>query len=222
MAAVCVKFYGNIPCDRREILRYAGVRSSLPQMEELLDECLKETCGVFSAKTCYGEFPVKISGRTVDFGFAAANSADLALRLNDCRSAVIFAATAGAGIDRLIMKYSVTSPAKAVIMQAIGTEKIESLCDTFCDDLKNDLLVSGKTVTSRYSAGYGDLSLEFQRDIFAALDCPRKIGVMLGENLIMSPSKSVTAIVGIKNALHSEEHGASCESCGKKDCEYRS
>ena len=36
-----------------------------------------------------------------------------------------------------------------------------------------------------------------QKDIFAALDCPRKISLSLNESLLMSPSKSVTAIIGI-------------------------
>jgi cobalamin-dependent methionine synthase I len=57
----------------------------------------------------------------------------------------------------------------------------------------------GSSLTQRFSAGYGDLPLELQRDIFGALDCQRKIGVTLNESLLMSPSKSVSAIVGIIN-----------------------
>ena len=48
----------------------------------------------------------------------------------------------------------------------------------------------------RFSPGYGDLSLEVQKEIFSLLDCPRKIGVSLGDSLLMTPSKSVTAIIG--------------------------
>ena len=49
----------------------------------------------------------------------------------------------------------------------------------------------------RFSPGYGDLPINMQKDIFAALDCPRKIGLSLNESLLMSPSKSVTAIIGV-------------------------
>ena len=56
-----------------------------------------------------------------------------------------------------------------------------------------------KTTVPRFSAGYGDFSLEFQRNICDALDCQRKIGITLQESLIMLPTKSVTAIIGIKN-----------------------
>ena len=55
----------------------------------------------------------------------------------------------------------------------------------------------GLPLSARFSAGYGDVPLELQRDIFALLDCPRRIGLTLNESLLMSPSKSVTAIVGI-------------------------
>jgi len=44
-----------------------------------------------------------------------------------------------------------------------------------------------------------------QRDIFAVLDCPRKIGLSLNGSLLMSPSKSVTAIIGIAGDTPAEE-----------------
>jgi len=49
----------------------------------------------------------------------------------------------------------------------------------------------------RFSPGYGDLPLETQREIFDVLDCSRRIGLMLNDSLLMSPTKSVTAFVGV-------------------------
>ena len=40
-----------------------------------------------------------------------------------------------------------------------------------------------------------------QKDIFKILDCSKKIGLTLTDSLLMSPTKSVTAIVGIKDEL---------------------
>ena len=96
-------------------------------------------------------------------------------------------------VDRLIAKYNRISPSKALIFQAIGAERAESLCDLFCDEMKEKY-----STNPRYSPGYGDLPLDIQRDIFAVLDCPRKIGLTLNDSLLMSPSKSVTAIIGVK------------------------
>ena len=110
--------------------------------------------------------------------------------------AVIFASTVGIGMDRLIGKYNRISPSRAVVLQAIGSERVESLCDSFEDYLRERMGGEVK-LRPRYSPGYGDLPLSFQRDVFALLDCPRNIGVSLGESLLMTPEKSVTAIVGI-------------------------
>lgn len=110
---------------------------------------------------------------------------------------IIFAATIGVGVDRLISKYSRLSPTKALCFQAIGAERVEALCDEFCNKMKTELEKDGEKVKPRFSPGYGDLPLETQKMIFSLLDCPKRIGVTLGDTLLMSPSKSVTAFVGI-------------------------
>ena len=124
-------------------------------------------------------------------------------------------AGAGLEIDRLIRRYTSLSPAKALFFQAIGAERIESLCDAFCEELKKD----GLQLRPRFSPGYGDLPMELQKDIFRVLDCPRKIGLALNESLLMSPSKSVTAIIGIGEGT--EEADNKCSACEKSDCAYR-
>ena len=80
-----------------------------------------------------------------------------------------------------------------------GLERIEALCDEFCRDMERELALLGFCTTKRFSPGYSDLPLEIQRDIFRVLGCEKRIGLMLNESLLMSPSKSVTAIVGIRN-----------------------
>ena len=45
--------------------------------------------------------------------------------------------------------------------------------------------------------GYGDLSLNYQKDIIEFLQAKKNIGVSLTESLMMVPVKSVTAIIGI-------------------------
>ena len=96
--------------------------------------------------------------------------------------------------DRLIKKYSISSPVRAVVFQAIGSERVESLCDVFCADVEKKI---GKKCRPRFSPGYGDLPLEFQKTVFSCLE-PSRIGVSLSGELFMTPSKSVTAIIGIQ------------------------
>ena len=191
---VLVRAYDVPDTDKKEVLRYAGVRGSAEELNVLLDECIREANGVLTYKVCYCEIPVFRNKEELELGFCKVNSRDLAKNLEVCDRAVLFAATVGVGIDRLIARYSALSPTKALIFDAIGSERIEALCDVFCQDIERE---KRKKIRPRFSAGYGDLPLEFQKAIFSVLDAPRKIGLSLGEGLLMSPSKSVTAIVGI-------------------------
>ena len=83
---------------------------------------------------------------------------------------------------------------RIVILAVSAKGNVSDTVRLFCRELTDD----GLELTSRFSAGYGDLSLEFQREIFRALDCQKNIGLTLNESLIMSPTKSITAIIGIK------------------------
>ena len=218
MSVVLTKTYPTLSSvDEREILRYAGIKRADEQTNALLSECLEESLGVLSYKVCYAFFSVNYQGDEIDFGAFKCTSNGLKKTLNGAKKAVVFAATVGVALDRLIEKYSRISPTKALLMQAIGTERIECLCDVFCADLEKE---EGACITRRFSAGYGDLPLDTQTKIFSVLDCPRKIGLFLNESLMMSPSKSVTAIVGFDGG-RARFLAEKCHTCTKKDCLYR-
>lgn len=189
---VLTKTYNPMPFNRKEILRYAGVKSELLQINEIVEECIKEAEGRLLYNVCYTEFDISHTDRYIDLGFMKTESTALKKNLEGCTQIIVFAATVGIELDRLIVKYSRISPVKALIFQAIGAERIEALCDAFSKDV-----TAGKNAKPRFSAGYGDFPLEAQKDIFAVLDPHRKIGLTLNNSLLMSPSKSVTAIIGI-------------------------
>lgn len=199
MQTVYVKSYDAPPLRHEEILRYAGVRSSQPQIEDLLSECLHEACGRLSYRVCYTEVQIRRENGVIGLDFIKTKSKALEKLLEKCDKAVIFAATVGIELDRLISRYSVVSPSKSLILQAIGAERIESLCDTFEQEIVERVRTNHQATTARFSPGYGDLPLCLQKDIFLMLDCAKKIGLALNDSMLMSPSKSVTAIIGIKN-----------------------
>lgn len=217
---VFVKIYDDFPYNKDEILRYCGVKESTAEIENLICDCLRECKDAFSYKVSYIETSVKISDNIVDFGFAKTKSSALSKNLAGCKSAVLFAATVGMGIDRLIFKYSRISAAKAVVLQAVGAERTEALCNAFCDDLKNDLGRKNLFVRPRFSPGYGDFSVEFQKEMFSVLDCNRKIGLSLNESMIMTPSKSVTAVMGISDRI-CKMNNENCFYCDMKNCNFR-
>lgn len=198
MSVVRTKIYGEPPLSRREIWRYSGAAQESPDQAELLGECLEAVKGRLCYRVCFTECPLKVVGDAVRVGPMCLHSAALAEHLSGCKGALVLAATVGPELDRLVARYSAVSPAKALMLDAIGTERVEALLDAVIEDLSAEL----GTLTRRFSPGYGDLALEVQREVFALLDCPKHIGVSLGEGLLMSPMKSVTAIVGVLHEDH--------------------
>ena len=190
---IFVRGFDAPPINKKEIFRYAGIVKPDDVLEGILNECLAEIEKKLSYRVCYREFEIVRNGAELDLGFAKTSSRALCKCLDGCERIVLFAATVGIELDRLISRYSSLSPSRALVLQAIGAERIESLCNAFCNELEREK----GALTPRFSAGYGDLPLELQRDIFTALDCQRQIGLTLNQSLLMSPSKSVSAIVGI-------------------------
>lgn len=213
---VYVKNYTPPKINVKEVLRYAGVKGEIPEISAIVDECVKELEGKLNYKVCYSEYPVKITGNEIDLSFASVNSKNLAKNLKNCKTYILFCATVGIAMDRLIAKYSVLSPTKALIFQALGAERIESLCNLFNKEIQGKY----KHTRPRFSPGYGDLKVDLQREIFAALNCSKNIGVTLNESLLMSPSKSVTAIIGLCEE-NAREEKQSCFNCEKRNCEFR-
>ncbi len=197
MSALLSKSFSAPALDEREIFRYARCVQPGPAERALLDEVLAEVGGKLAYKVCWREFDVTCTDDLCDFGGIAVRSRSLAAALEGCEKAVIFAATIGLELDRMIVRYNRLSPSKALFFQALGAERVEALCDKFCAELGAEYESADLVTKPRFSAGYGDLPLDFQKDIFAVLDCSRRIGVTLNESLLMSPSKSVTAVVGL-------------------------
>lgn len=184
--------------NRAEALRYLGyTKSAIPgdEVNSLIDECEELILKAQDLKAVYDVYDIKADGDKLGLGFAEVTSHSLALNLKGCTRVALFAATAGAGVDRLIVKYSKIFPAKAAILQAMGAALIESWCDEICARLKEKY----NTNTSRFSCGFGDCDITLQRDIFAALSVTKRLGITLSQDCFMTPTKSVTAMVGIKN-----------------------
>ena len=197
MSTVIYKEFSAPPVCKREILRYMGCQDSTTEIDALISRSLSLCEGKLSYRVCFAEYDVAVEDSQCELGFASIDSRDLAKCLSNCKSIILFGATVGLELDRLILRYCKTEPSLAVCLQAIGAERIEALCDIFSDELNAEYSTCGKSLRPRFSAGYGDLPLEFQREIFAALGCDKRIGLTLNDSLIMSPTKSVTAIIGI-------------------------
>ena len=177
-----------------EVARYARTVQDDPAARALFASVWEEAEGVFTPRAVFCECPLRTEGDRLYIGGITLTSGMLSRTLAGATRALAMAATVGPMIDRLILRYSRLSPARALMLQALGTERIETALDVLCADLTTEY---GYPLTPRKSPGYGDLPLSLQRDLFALLTPERRIGLSLTDSLLMTPSKSVTAFIGI-------------------------
>jgi len=180
------------PYDDNEIFRYTGCRDANENIKALLEELKGRAQFVYRA--CYTLLPLTVTEDGAKIGHLTFKSRALAERLLGCGRAAVFVATVGVGAERLISRYSDISESRELLAEAIGNERVEALCDAVCREIEEKY---GQT-KKRFSPGYFDLSIEYQRDIFSLLAPEKRIGVCLTDTLLMTPRKSVSAIVGIK------------------------
>lgn len=190
--------------DLPEIARYMRMGRTVPEGElaervaKLRDRALK----CIRVASVWRRFPIE-RGRIAAGPSGLAVCGTLARHLAGCHAAYLACGTIGAEFDRLQRCVSVSSGADALIMQAIGAAAIEKAMDETEGEIRADLSPDEKTV-SRYSPGYGDFPLEAQRDLLRLLDAPKSVGVSLTDTLLMVPSKSVSAVIGVKKGAQAE------------------
>ncbi|MBQ9806944.1 MAG: Vitamin B12 dependent methionine synthase activation subunit [Clostridia bacterium] len=197
---VLSKIYPEPPISQKEILRYMGCADADKAVLALIESVLREALPLMHYRVCWRESELNCTERALTFASVTVESRDLCYNLRNCKRVLLFAATVGLELDRLIAKYSRISPSRAVALQALGAERVESLCDAFLTERKAVYGEEGLLMRPRFSPGYGDLPLSVQKDLFRLLDCPKKIGLSLNDSLLMSPTKSVTAVVGLYDA----------------------
>lgn len=196
------------PINKKEAALYLGYGKSEPDpvILNLMDECegpLQEAC---HPSFCYGIFDIEICSeeRVVlsecDLELAGK---DIVKLLSGCGKAVVFAATLGSGVDMLMRKLQVGNMPKAILTDAMAGAAIEQICNDFQEELA--LQFPDMKQTMRYSPGYGDLPLAIQGKLLETLSAGKRIGLNVTEGNMLTPLKSVTAIIGLRNIREEEE-----------------
>jgi cobalamin-dependent methionine synthase I len=233
----------------KEVLRYLGYRGAEAdeRVSSLIAELIDLFSANVIPKNVYGIWDCKIDSSSVTFGGMTVKSENLACHLANCRQIVLLAATLGTQADTLIRRLSVQDMEKAVIAQALCAAILESYCDSITDEIalhhaetlrrkekkesykssqnlcasahpRETLFREIKYPTTRFSPGYGDFDIAYQKDILNLLNSSR-IGLTLTEGYMLTPTKSVTAVIGFskerKQVLHK------CAYCAAKECVAR-
>ena len=206
-----------------EVYRYLGCRGGEPDeaVKQAVSRCAEELGRTVRPAWLTRIFGLECpGGDEVRFAGYSIRSRNLAENLKGCREICLMAATLGSGVDRLLARTQLIRMSDAVILQAEAASAIECLCDRICRELAESMKEKGLYLRPRFSPGYGDFPLEFQKDLIRILDASKRIGITLTDGMLMSPSKSVTAVIGLSPA-DTACVPAGCEACAKTDCAYR-
>lgn len=208
--------------DLSEPLRYLGVRGEPdPALSAQLSAAADKLTRSVAPRWLWRVFPV-LHGETgvILEGTGLALTGKMARKmLAECPQAVLLACTLGAGFEALLRAEQARGMARAALMDACGSAWVEAGCDAAQAEIAARF--PDLHLTDRFSPGYGDLPLELQKDICAVLDASRRLGVQVTDSLLMNPSKSVTAVIGLAH----RPQPARVRGCGfcalSGSCQYR-
>lgn len=209
--------------DWAEARRYLGLHRPGGQVDEALEAALSRWGGAVASSArprgVWRRFPLALGENRVSLAGMDIPSAHLRRHLAGCGEAFLFAATLGAETDRLIRRAALTEVSGAAICQACAASLLEAYCDECCARMAEEVREEGLSLRRRFSPGYGDFSIHFQGPLLSALEAPKRIGLTATAAMMLTPTKSVTAVVGLSPEPDCRPGG--CAACGKADCAYR-
>ncbi|NLY76191.1 MAG: methionine synthase [Firmicutes bacterium] len=199
--------FESIPAspDPKLVLARLGFQKNRTEIDSVsqdkLERGLKDGLILCRSKGAAGRFRItehREDSVAIETGLSF-HSSRLARFLENCGEVVLLAVTVGTEIvDRIAREVNHGDAAYGVILDAVASETADAGLDWIMNFYKKILYREGKKLTKhRYSPGYGDLDLAYQREIFKLLNL-EKLGLDLTEKQMLVPEKSVLAIAGIE------------------------
>ena len=189
--------------DIRQAARYFGARGEADSATlTLLEKCAAPLLAAATPRAVWLEADVESLTQA-----GILKGEDIFRHLEGCSEALLLAVTVGPGVDGQIRRAGVGDIAAGVASDAIGSVLAEQAADAAEAELRQWAAEQDKYLTGRFSPGYGDW--------------PIGAGLCVTENDLMTPRKSVTALLGlsdhpVKGRL------AGCGHCVLNTrCEYR-
>ncbi|MCH5324185.1 MAG: methionine synthase [Eubacterium sp.] len=209
--------------DKNEAIRYLGGKTVDDNMRVLLEKCEQRLLEVLTPRYAYAVYDtefcedgVKLCGSNVTL-----TGKDIKAHLDGCEKAVLLCVTAGQNADRLIRTLEAHDLAEAAMTDSLASVAAEQICDRAEQEIFTQLPAVYKT--ERFSPGYGDLPLSLQPALLTLCDAGRRIGLHATDSLLLTPRKSVTAIIGISDTPKERvKHTTNCDTCpARENCNIR-
>ncbi len=180
-----------------EMLRYMGASGANETLRSQAAQVLQETAAAFPPRYVYRlsrvekqadgvhlpDIPLVLPGRLAE------------RMLEDCHRTAVLVCTLGLAFEQHVRSWQARDMARALMLDACGSALVEHGCHQAEAELRERFPQAH--LTDRFSPGYGDLPLDLQPAICAAMDSGRKLGVYASPACMLTPQKTVTAFIGL-------------------------
>lgn len=203
--------------DTAQAARYFGARGTPDESTmALLEKCAVPLLAVATPRAVWLEADVDALAEA-----GILRGGDVMKHLEGCPQALLLAVTLGPAVDAQIRRAGVGDIAAGVASDALGSALAEQTADAAEAELRQLAAAEGTYLTGRFSPGYGDWDIAVQPLVAAALDTARRAGLCVTDTNLMTPRKSVTAILGVSGHPVKGKL-AGCGHCVLRTrCEYR-
>lgn len=205
--------------DFDEALRYLGYGENPPDCttKELLLLCGNQLQETVDGKFIYKVFDL-VDGQIPNVNFKLEGQA-IQNHLKNCDKVVFMCVTLSGGVDLLIRKKQITGMTEAMITDSLASAMVEQVCDKAEEIILKDFPTYEHTW--RFGLGYDDFPLESQKQFLEILDAPKRIGVCVNQSMMLTPTKSVTCVIGLGHDLQVASK-KNCDLCNfREKCQFR-
>ena len=183
-----------------DALRYMNVPPASQTLE--LIETVRRAFGflkkIVKPRIVFGRYYIdKKSENGIEVEGAYFESKDIARLTSRSGECYLLAATLGHETDKQILIAQKKNMLEGLALDACASVEIDSFIDSYIEKNIKPGLNEGEFLTSRFSPGYGDLNMNATEDIIRILRATEKTGLSVTRSMMMTPIKSVTAIIGL-------------------------
>ena len=209
--------------DVNETRRYAGLNKAPDFNKKTIREACREILYVAEPRGSWEVYdydaqngivlaptPFKLEGKKVTKHLCRA------------KKVVIMSVTIGEEVEREISRrFKDGEYTLSVLMDAAATTAVEQVADGIERAIDQKFLMQGFVRRWRFSPGYGDWPIDCQKQMIELAKAD-EIGVGVTSSLMLTPRKSITAIIGLVPKVDDVEvEKQSCKFCPKVDCNFR-
>jgi Vitamin B12 dependent methionine synthase, activation domain len=216
----------HVRIDRDEVLRFQGYKTGMDVPTEavlaLFDEAVALGHELMTPRMVYRSVPVSgQSAHLIEAGGERLHIPEIGRLWGSLAAVGVAICTAGEAIEtRVRTLFEARDFPLAVMLDSVGSAAVESLAEYANDLLCQVALPEGLRVSNRISPGYAGWDTAEQAALFRL--CPgHPIGVSLNSACFMSPTKSISLLVGVGPEARVDHYFTQCRRCWMRDCAYR-